>query len=103
MSLWAPTERQGRVMRIATIAVFVVAAALAVRALTIIDRPDRQEIEVRRGELSVDEAIRAPGVGPYTVRGWLFNDGNIGFRLCHARRSGSPPTCIGPFISLLSF
>jgi hypothetical protein len=55
----------------------------------------------RRGEWTVGDAVSRAGPGPLAVRGWVFNDvATNGLRLCDGIRSGSPPSCLGPFVDL---
>lgn len=91
--------RSPHVMRMATFAVFGLAAIVgAYQCTRLTDGSGRDEVELKAGELSVRESVGR--LKPVTVRGYLFNDFPNGFRLCDKRDSGDPPKCVGPFVTL---
>lgn len=95
-----PSARSGRVLRLLTLLTFLAAGLLAVRFLLPNDERGREEPRTEQGEFTVGDAI---ALAPETavVRGYVFSGpGHRELRLCHAREGGTPPRCLGPFLSL---
>lgn len=87
-------------LRIATLVVFVAAAAVAVvRFFPETSRTERPE--ERAGELTVDQAIAVAGTEAVTVRGYVFlGPGSLPLRLCTGVESLDLPECLGPYVTL---
>lgn len=87
-------------LRVATFAIFAVAAVVGAWQLTRVDDGGSgfDAPEVSGAELRVRDAVGR--LKPVTVKGWLFSDVPNGFRLCDQREGSDPPRCIGPFLSL---
>jgi hypothetical protein len=93
------TNRQGQILRAATILVFIAAGVLFVRM--VVPQDAAEEVEPRQGELDVADAISVAGQKPLAVRGYVFKGpGGLGLRLCDGKQNGSPPRCLGPFVDL---
>jgi hypothetical protein len=83
----------------ATVAVFTAVVIVGMHTLRPSGPSDRG-VRVRRGEVTVAQAINVAGDRPLTARGWVFNDADFGLRLCDGYRPGHPPSCVGPFVDL---
>ena len=90
--------RTARILRVLTVVVFGAVVVLAFRTF---NPPEERSIaEPRRGEVDVETAINGPS-GVVVVRGHVFSGpGGFGLRLCHGRKTTSPPSCLGPFVDL---
>ena len=93
------SERTGQILRILTVVAFLACGVMAWRLL---NGPDPvQRVESDGEALDVMTAIGVSRAKPMTVRGYLFEGpGVFELRMCNGRRGGSPPSCVGPYISL---
>lgn len=91
---------RAHLMRLATLAVFVGVAVVAViRFFPDTSRTERPE--EASGELSVEMAIAVAGTDPVTVRGFVFlGPGSFPLRLCTGIERLELPECLGPYITL---
>jgi hypothetical protein len=88
-----------RLLRALTVIVFVVAGVLAYQAFRGEDtKPEVAELGA--SERTVPQAMATPGTAPLTVRGYVFDGGGTGLRLCSGRIRHDPPRCQGPFLDL---
>jgi hypothetical protein len=83
-----------------TIAVFVVAALLALRLGLDDGKPTPETVEKPPGGYTVRDIITYQPTGTVAVRGYFFDGGGTGARLCDRRRPSKPPFCLGPFLDL---
>ena len=92
---------RARLLRAATIAVFV-AAAIAALGLVRASREHNgvDQIKPDPSAIDVQRAVTLHAQGDVAVRGFLFDYPGIGTRLCYKRRQGSPPFCSGTFVDL---
>lgn len=100
---WLRSALVANVLRVATVAVFLVCGLLLFDLL--VDRgPEKRPFELpefQPGELSVGAAISLETADPLTLRGFVFlGPGARELRLCMSRTRDHPPRCLGPFVSL---
>ena len=97
-------DRVPHILRAATFAVFALAIALVIRlAFVGGDSSDKPEVaELAGGAVSVPEAISGRHAADKTlaVRGFLFDGGGTGVRLCPRRKPTKPPVCLGPYLDV---
>lgn len=90
-----------KVLRVATVVVFVLVAVLAYRAVRQVQKGDGPEGAKPKGaELTVPQAMASVATTPISVRGYVFDGGGTGLRICNGREGTRPPHCVGPFIDL---
>jgi hypothetical protein len=89
-----------RALRVLTVVVFGLVAVLAFRAVR--DRQTRppERAQTSSTERTVPQAMATLGTAPLTVRGFVFDGGGTGLRMCAGRIRHSPPRCLGPFLDL---
>ena len=90
-------------LRIATVVVFTAVALLGVFLLVRgSDPPKKPEIaSSTAGAMSVNDAVNfQQSTDPVSVRGYLFDGGGTGTRLCYRRIPSKPPMCKGPYLDL---
>jgi hypothetical protein len=97
-------DRLPHIMRIATIAVFAVAIVMVIR-LAFVGDDSSKEPEVAEpvaGSVTVADAISGGHKADATlaVRGFLFEGGGTGVRLCPRRKPTKPPVCLGPYLDV---
>jgi hypothetical protein len=79
--------------------VFVLVGVLGYRAMRVVRRGPEQP-KLRSSERSVPQAMATTGTALITVRGYVFDGGGTGLRLCTGRVRHDPPRCLGPFLDL---
>jgi hypothetical protein len=92
-------RRLARVLQVATIVAFGGCAVLLYRIVA--PGPTYEQPELDGKVIKVRDAIAVSKAEPLTVRGFVFQGpGARELRLCDGRKTGSPPSCIGPFVSI---
>jgi hypothetical protein len=86
-------------MQVATIAAFVASGFLLYRLVARDDPYEQARADA--GALPVRDAIGVSRGETMAVRGFVFDGpGARELRLCDGRKTGHPPRCLGPFVSL---
>jgi hypothetical protein len=91
-----------QVVRIATVLVFIAVALLVVRLVGETRKSKDPEVaEPTAAAASVSDVIaNAQTADVVAVRGFVFDGGGTGPRLCARRKPTTPPLCLGPFLDL---
>ena len=92
------SPRVGHALRALVVVVFVAVGVVAYRTLN--PPAPVQEPESQGGELRVRDALNVAGTEPVGVRGYVFDGGGYGLRLCDTRHRGDPPRCRAPYLDL---
>jgi hypothetical protein len=83
-------------VRVLTVLAFGACVVLAIRLL---DRPNPvKQPKAGSNGMRVADAIARAQAQEVAVTGFAFEGGGWPLRLCDSRKSGSPPSCIGPFV-----
>ena len=88
----------GRALRVLVVLVFLAVGVVAFRTLN--PPAQVQEPHSQGGELRVRDALNVAGTEPIGVRGYVFEGGGYGLRVCDARHRGNPPRCRAPYFDL---